>query len=68
MWYVEGKFPWGIERYEMLTREQSREIHGKMSRSVIDRCNENGDGLQAIMVKSGLLSNERKFLNNSNNY
>lgn len=48
MWYVEGKFPWGIERYEMLTREQSREIHGKMSRS--------GDGVISIMVKSGLMN------------
>ena len=43
MWYVEGKFPWGIERYEMLTREQSREVHGRLS------------GWQTIMVQSGIM-------------
>jgi hypothetical protein len=43
MWYVEGKFPWGIERYEMLTLEQSREIHSKMS------------NWQSISVQSGIM-------------
>ena len=44
---VEGKFPWGIERYEMLTREQSRVIHSRMSLS--------GGGWQSIMVQSGIM-------------
>ena len=47
MWYVEGKFPWGIERYEMLTREQSRVIYSRMSLS--------GGGWQSIMVQSGIM-------------
>tara|TARA_B110000211_G_C13913114_1_gene479268 strand:+ start:262 stop:429 length:168 start_codon:yes stop_codon:yes gene_type:complete len=50
MWYVEGEFPWGIERYEMLTLEQSREIHKKMSRY-------GSGGRQSIMVQSGIMEN-----------
>jgi len=47
MWYVEGKFPRGIERSEMMIYEQSREIHRKMSTS--------GGGWLSIMVKSGIM-------------
>ena len=54
MWYVEGKFPWGIERYEMLTCEQSREIHRKMSTS--------GGGWLSIMVKSGIMEGSPRCL------
>jgi len=48
MWYVEGKFPWGTERYEMLTCEQSRAVHSKMS-----LCGWGSD--KAIMVQSGIM-------------
>ena len=48
MWYVEGKFPWGTERYEMLTREQSRAVHSKMSQY-------GWGGQQSIMVQSGIM-------------
>ena len=49
MWYVEGKFPWGTERYEMLTREQSRAIHSKMSRYGM------GGPHRTITVQSGVM-------------
>jgi hypothetical protein len=43
MWFVEGVYSWGVYRYEMLTREQSREIHSKMS------------NWQSISVQSGIM-------------
>lgn len=48
MWYVEGKFPWGLERYEMLTREQSRVVHSNMS-----LCGWGSN--KSIMVQSGIM-------------
>ena len=50
MWFVEGVYSWGVYRYEMLTREQSREIHKKMSRY-------GWGGRQSIMVQSGIMEN-----------